>query len=323
MTPGPTHTSQCSPAELEPELRIGFYSALGLVSWVACVGAAAEHEALGDRAYAERRYSDALVEYQLYLVQEPGVQKVRAKAASAALRAGELTAAAEEYVALAIGGGDESTAEAADGLERVVRAAADARDQEALAAAVEGLRQIAPGRALGQFALQLANGVVEGPPSEETLLILFYAAAGAPDARMQDSLMYTYAAGLRRLGRCEEAIPVYESLMRRGLEPAVVDLARDGLGYCALRLGRQAHGKGLPLTAEEWFLLAITRAGATEYARAAYVGLGDVLYARAEYIGAAVAYENALLGGVPGDSISTIALAKLNMAQRAGTGIPF
>jgi hypothetical protein len=294
-----------------------------LIAWTACVGAAAEHEDLGDRAYAERRYSDALVEYRLYLVREPGALEVRAKAASAALRAGELVVAAEEYVALAIGGGDESTAEAADGLERVVRAAADARDREALAAAVEGLRQIAPGRALGQFALQLASGVAEGPPTEETLLVLFYAAAGAPDVRMQDSLMYAYAAGLRRLGRCEEAIPVYESLMRRGLEPAVVDRARASLGYCALTLGRRAHDQGLPLTAEEWFLLAITRAGSTEYGRAAYIGLGDVLFARAEYIGAAVAYENALLGGVPGDSISRIAVAKLNMAQRAGTGIPF
>ena len=316
-------TSPCLHEERKASLRppLAFISAV--LALACCVGTAAEHEALGDRAYAERGFADALVEYRLYLTRDPGSQVVRAKAAAAALNAGELIVAAEEYIALAIGGDDESTAEAADGLERVVQAAADVGDRAALAAAVEGLRQIAPGRALGRFARQLASGLGEGPPSDEKLLVLFYAAADAPDARTQDSLMYAYATGLRQLGRCESAIPVYESLMRRGLEPRVVDLSRGGLGYCALRLGQYAHGEGLPLTAEEWFTLAVTRAGNTEYGRAAYLGLGDVLFGRGELIGAAVAYESALMGGVPGDSISTIAVAKLEMVRRAGTGIPF
>ncbi len=298
---------------------------IGLTSLLVagCVDAAAEHEALGDRAYTERDFSKALVEYRLSLVSDPAGQEVRAKAAAAALNAGDLSVAADEYLALAIGGGDRSTAEAADGLDRVVRAAAARGDQAALAAAVEGLRQIAPGRALGQFARQLALGWVEGPPSEEKLLVLFYAAADAPDAGLQDSLMYSYAVGLRQLGRCEEAIPVFESLMRRGLEPEVVDRARYGLGYCALRLGREAQDDNLPLSAEGWFELAVKRAGNTAFGRSAYIGLGDVLYARADLIGAAVAYESALLGGVPGDSISVVAAAKLAMVERAGTGIPF
>ncbi|UCD24229.1 MAG: tetratricopeptide repeat protein, partial [Gemmatimonadota bacterium] len=320
---GRTRTSQCSRAEQMNSLRATLVAAIGAVGITSCVGAAAEHEALGDRAYAAREYAGALVEYRLYLSRDPGSQEVRAKAAAAALNAGELVVAAEEYIALAIGGDDESTAEAADGLERVVQAAADVGDQAALAAAVEGLRQIAPGRALGRFARQLASGLGEGPPSEEKLLVLFYAAADAPDARAQDSLMYAYATGLRRLGRCEEAIPVYESLMRRGLEPQVVERSRGGLGYCALRLGQNARDQGLPLTAEEWFTLAVTRAGNTEHGRAAWLGLGDVLYGRGDLIGAATAYESALEGGVPGDSISTVAVAKLDMVRRAGTGIPF
>lgn len=303
-------------------MRVSWSLVLVALGCSACVGAAAEHEALGDRAYAERRYSDALVEYRLYLAQVPDAQTVRAKAAMAALRAGELVAAADEYVALAVGGGDASNPEAADGLERVVRAAAETRDQAALAAAVNGLRQVAPGRALGEFALQLASGVLDETASEDALVVLFYAAAGAPDARMQDSLMYAYAGGLRRLGRCEEAVPAYESVIRRGLEPSVVEHSRNELGWCALRLGQRAIDAGLPLTAEKWFLLGIRRAGTTNYGRAAYLGLGDVLFARGENIGASVAYENALLGGVPGDSISTVATAKLEMVQRAGTGIP-
>jgi hypothetical protein len=67
----------------------------------------------------------------------------------------------------------------------------------------------------------------------------------------------------------------------------------------------------------------VTRAGNTEHGRAAYLGLGDVLFGRGEFIGAAVAYESALMGGVPGDSISTIAVARLEMVRRAGTGFPF
>jgi hypothetical protein len=88
-------------------------------------------------------------------------------------------------------------------------------------------------------------------------------------------------------------------------------------------LGREAQDDNLPLSAEGWFELAVKRAGNTAFGRSAYIGLGDVLYARADLIGAAVAYESALLGGVPGDSISVVAAAKLAMVERAGTGIPF
>jgi hypothetical protein len=63
-----------------------------------CVGAAAQHEGLADRAYAERRYAEALVEYRLALVARAPDPALRAKAGAAALRAGELVAAAEEYV---------------------------------------------------------------------------------------------------------------------------------------------------------------------------------------------------------------------------------
>jgi tetratricopeptide (TPR) repeat protein len=287
-----------------------------------CVDTATKHEALGDRAYVERRYGDALAEYRVALVQRTDDREIRGKAAAAALHAGDLVAAAEEYIAVGTAGSDRLVSEAADGLARVAQAAADADDQIALATAVDGLGRIAPGRALGHFAGQLAIQVGEGPASDEMLSVLFYAAAAAPDARLQDSLMYAYAATLRRLGQCEDAIPVFESLMRRQLEPVVMERARDALGYCALLLGQRAVDAGLPLTAEEWFLRAIQRAGSTVHGRRAYLGLGDVLFARADYVGAAVAYESALLGGAPGGPIYEQALAKLSMVERAGTGIP-
>jgi tetratricopeptide (TPR) repeat protein len=277
---------------------------------------------LGDQAYAERRFGDALTEYRLSLVQHPTDRDLRAKAAAAALHAGELEAAVEEYVALAAGGSERNTSDAAEGLTRVVRAAAESGDQTALAAAVGGLREVVPGRALGDFAGELAAGASEAAPSEDVLSVLLYAAAGAPDARLQDSLMYGYAATLRRLGRCEEAIPVFESVMRRQMERSVLEDARYALGYCCYSLGERARDENLPLSAEEWYLLAIRRAGSTEYGRRSYLGLGDILFARGEFVGAAAAFESALLGGQANDAISQMALAKLNMVERAGTGIP-
>ncbi len=288
----------------------------------ACVGSASEHVRLGDQAYVERRFGEALTEYRLRLVQHPDDRTVRAKAASAAIHAGDLEAAVEEYVALADGGSERNVAEAGDGLARVVRVAADSGDQTALAAAVGGLRHVIPGRALGDFAGQLALDVREAPPSDDVLSVLLFAAAGAPDARLQDSLMFEYATTLRRLGKCVEAVPVLESLMRRQMEPAVIGRSRDALGFCAYNLGERARDANLPLNAEEWYLLAIRRAGSTQYGRRSYLGLGDVLFARGEFVAAGVAYESALLGGQPDDAISQTALAKLNMVERAGTGIP-
>ena len=297
---------------------------LGLAIWsLSCGGAATEHETLGDRAYSALEFSDALVEYRLALVQHPDDPALLAKVAASASHAGSLADAAEAYLVLAEGGSGDRLTEAADGLERVARAAMEAGDREALAAALGGLRQAAPGRALGSFAQQLAREIGDGPPSQDVLSVLAYAAAAAPDARLLDSLMFTYAAVLRQLGRCEEAVPVYESLVRRQREPAVIDVARSGLGYCALLIAKQFHGDlQLPLSAEEWYRRAIRGGEGTKYGRAAYLGLGDVLFARGDYAGAAEAYESVLFGAEPGDSLADVAYERLNMLGQAGTAIP-
>ena len=52
-----------------------------------CSGTAAEHEFLGDRAFAEGRYGDALVEYRLDLVQRGSQPHLHTKAGVAALQA--------------------------------------------------------------------------------------------------------------------------------------------------------------------------------------------------------------------------------------------
>ncbi len=282
-----------------------------------CVGAAAQHEGLADRAYAERRYAEALVEYRLALVARAPDPALRAKAGAAALRAGELVAAAEEYVALGREGGEQRADEAAAGLERVANAAIERGNQLALAAALEGLQVVAPGRALGGFARQLAGTFGASPRTAEALTILTYAAAAAPDARTLDSLMYVYGVTLRRLGRCVEASAAFESLVRRQRNAAVTRRAREGLVLCALQLGQRALDRGEPSAAEEWFSLAATRGGDSPGARVAYVGLGDVRFALGDLLGAREAYEQARAGAFPGDSIYAIVAQRLNLIGNA------
>lgn len=293
-----------------------------MLALAACAGAAADHEKLGDRLYAERHFPDALVEYRLALRQGTTTAQLRAKAGAAALHAGDLPAAAEEYRKLAAVGGSSRATEAADGLERVARAAVANDDRAGLAAALVGLREVAAGRALGSFALQLAQAVGGEPRSPEGLSLLAYAAAGAPDARHQDSLMYVYGSALVRAAKCEDAIPVFEAVSRRQREPAVARPALQAMDKCALALGQRALNEGQADQAEEWFRRAASAGDERDpIARAAYIGIGDVLFARQAFAEAAEAYQRAMAGAEPGDSLAQIAAEKLNLVANAGTVI--
>lgn len=278
----------------------------------ACVGAAAQHESLGDRAYAEGRWDHALTEYRLALQARAPNAGLRAKAAAAALHAGRLDDAVEAYVALAREGGEDRAGEAADGLVQVANRAIDEGDREVLQHALDGLQTVAPGRALGSYARQLASVVGAMQPSREALNVLTYAAASAPDAGTQDSLVYAYGTMLRRMGRCEEAIEVFEALLRRRRLGAQVAQAESGLVQCALRLGRSAHDRNQPTIAERWFRLAATRGGTSAGGRLAYLGLGDVLFGLGDVTGAVQAYEQARAGLAPGDSVYAVVSERLN-----------
>ncbi len=286
----------------------------------ACIGTSVDHEVLGDRAYTNRYFAEALAEYRWALRQRAN-PTLRVKAGAAALRAGNLVAAVEEYRALAEAGGEPRATEAADGLERVARAAAENDDRAALSAALLGLREISAARALGRFAEELARTLGAEARSVEGLNVLPYAAAGAPDARHGDSLMYVYGAGLARLGRCDQAVVVLEGLLRRRREPAVLRVADRDFATCALQMGQRSLDSGLPQGAEEWFRKAATRTEQDELARAAYIGLGDVMFARGDFPGAAEAYQRAMTGAEAGDSLAQIAAERLNVVANAGAVI--
>jgi tetratricopeptide (TPR) repeat protein len=294
----------------------------GVVLAVACGSIAADHEELGDRAYVAASYGDALTEYRLALLQEgtPSA-RLRAKAAAAARQVGDLEGAAREYLALARA--DETRmSEAVDGLERVARAAAAQGQQAALRAAVTAVRELAPDRPLTVYAGLAVQGMLDGGRAADVVAVLPAAAATAPDARQQDSLMFVYASFLARLGRCEAAVPVFEAVARRQRAAAAADEAERGAAACALRLGQSALDSGRPERADEWFRRAASQAGDSPIGRAAYLGLGDVRFARGDVLGAAEAYQRVLIGAAPGDSLANAARDRLNRIANAGTVFP-
>lgn len=299
--------------------RLGRLAAVGLLTLgSACARWAADHETLGDRAYVGQEHAAALTEYRLAIRQNQGpAGRLRAKAAAAALRAGDLLGAAQEYGLLARADG-QRLEEAADGLELVARGAAEAGDRPALRAAVGLLRDLETGRSLGPYASILA---ADDEVAAGDLPLLPVAAANAPDARQQDSLMFAYGQALARAGRCERAVGVFEALSRRQRLPGG-DRATAGAALCALRVARAHLGAARYDPAEQWFRRAVTLGEGAPAGRAAYLGLGDVLRARGDLLGAVNAWERVIGGAAPGDSLAEGARARLNAIANAGTVPP-
>jgi Tfp pilus assembly protein PilF len=106
-------------------------------------------------------------------------------------------------------------------------------------------------------------------------------------------------------------------VIRRQRAAAVVEQAREGLGLCALVEGQVALEQGRPLDAESWFRRATAPGASTDVTRAAFLGLGDVRRAQGDLAGALESYQQALIGGTPGDTISQRAQEKLNALGKA------
>lgn len=287
-----------------------------LVLALACQPSAADHEELGDRAYAAGAYRDALAEYLLGLKAHPGNTDLSAKSAAAALHVGEYELAVDGYVAL--GENDRSRAgEAADGLERVVRAALAANDRGDASRGLAGLRAVAPARPLGRYARLAALDAADRGDTAGALALLPSAAAAASDARSADSLLYVYGMAAVRARACSTAVPVFEGVIRRQREPAVADGAREGLGLCALVEGQRLLAGGKPADAEDWFRRATAPGAPADVVRGAFLGLGDVKLAQGDLAGALESYQQALAGGTPGDTITHRAQEKINALGKA------
>jgi tetratricopeptide (TPR) repeat protein len=283
---------------------------------LACVRSAADHEELGDRAYAAGQYRNALAEYQFGLRAHPGSASLEAKLGAAALHTGDYALAADAYRALAQE--DRSRAdEAADGLERVVLGAVTANDRSALASALTGLREIAPRRPLGRHVTLAALDAVDRGDTAAALALLPAAAAAAADPGRADSLLFAYGMTLVRVKDCSTAVLVFEGVIRRQRAPAATESAREGLGLCALVEGQRALESGRPADAEGWFRRATAPGAAPDVVRAGFLGLGDVRLAQGDIAGALESYQQALVGGTPGDTLAQRAQEKINALGKA------
>jgi len=288
---------------------------LSVVVGLACQPSAADHEELGDRAYAAGAYRDALAEYELGLKVDPSSGNLNAKAGAAALHVGEFSTAVDAYIALAQ---DRSRAgEAADGLERVARAALAASDRSDAARGLAGLRTVAPGRPLGRYARLAALDAADHGDTAGAMALLPAAAAAAGDARIADSLLFVYGMSAVRARDCATAVPVFEGVIRRQREPAVADGAREGMGLCSLVEGQRLLDGGKPAEAEDWFRRATAPGAPADVVRGAFIGLGDVKLAQGDVAAALDSYQQALTGGTPGDTITQRAQAKINALGKA------
>ncbi|HYK83551.1 MAG TPA: tetratricopeptide repeat protein, partial [Gemmatimonadales bacterium] len=142
------------------------------------------------------------------------------------------------------------------------------------------------------------------------------------DARTADSLLYVYGMAAVRARACSTAVPVFEGVLRRQREPAVADGAREGLGLCALAEGQRLLDSGKPAAAEEWFRRATAPGAPSDVVRGAFLGLGDVKLAQGDVAGALESYQQARVGGAPGDTITQRAQEKINALGKADAPAP-
>jgi tetratricopeptide (TPR) repeat protein len=272
-----------------------------------CGPGADAHEHQGDRAYSELRFADAVAAYRL-AVRSGGRADLWAKLGSAGLRLPDYAVAAEAYRELAASDALR-VGEATQGLDLAAQGAERAGDFVALRVVLLSLLSLAPQWANGTYALTVVRHVPTTP--EERLALLPLAAAAAPDRRTADSLLGGYADVLRATESCRKGIRVYRSVLRRTESSRLAEDLLRGRAACALELGRE-HVDEEPWTAEGWFLEAVDAAPETDIGRMALVGLGEARSGQGDLIGAALAYQAAVASTTDPDSITILAMEKLN-----------
>jgi tetratricopeptide (TPR) repeat protein len=296
---------------------------LGLVTLVAVsvsgcrrVG---DHERLGDQAYGEGRYPEALAEYRTAVAKDPE-PRIWAKAGAAALRTGNLDVASDAYLRLAAE--DPTRAEeAAEGLDAVARAADKSGDGKRLETAVIGLSMIAPNRSIGRYALSVVRR--PGADPNDLVTILPGAIATAPDVETVDSLLAVYAAALRETAGCGPALPVFQATLRRTRVAALRSRAEDGVAACSVWAGLQAEAQEKPDDAAAWFATAIRVDSSTPAGRRALVGYGDAQLRLGDTAAGALAYEAVASDPVQSDSTSQMARDRLEeLRARAADNSP-
>jgi len=277
---------------------------------VGCQLAAADHERLGDQAYLENDFDQAVSEYQA-AAKNNGRSRVWAKLGAAAIKGQEYSVAVDAFQALAEADPTRAT-EAAVGLERVAEAVGRGGpgEQMVVSRAVLAVRRIAPNRPLGRLA-QVPVGAADLDPN--TLLgLLPVAIASAGSRSVVDSLLARYAGALKTLTACDASARGYQALLRRAERSSLRRAARDGVAFCGLVLGLDALTAKDGASAEHWFDAVIAVEPTTERGWRAQIGRGDARLLAGDALGASVAYQTVLGAGAVSDSLRALASERLN-----------
>lgn len=288
-------------------MKLGRVTQAALLVLVAGCGGSGDHERLGDRAYGESRYTQALAEYRQSLEKNPDA-RVWAKAGAAALRTGNLEVASDAFLRLAAE--DPTRAEeAAEGLEAVARAAERTGDGKRLQAAVVGMGAIAPDRSIGRYALELIRR--PGAEATDLVAVLPGAIAVAPDPETVDSLLVVYGSALKETTGCGEALPAFQAGLRRTKLAALRNRAEEGVAACSLWMGLRAEAMGVPGDALLWFAATIRIDSGTTVGRRALVGYGDARLRLGDTLAGALAYQTVASDAVQTDSVHQMAVDRL------------
>jgi tetratricopeptide (TPR) repeat protein len=287
--------------------RRALFAGLAAVALLCGCRQGGDQERLGDQAYGEGRYDEALREYRRAVANDPDA-RLWAKTGAAAVRTGNLEVAADAYLRLAA---EDPTRveEAAEGLETVARAADRTGDGKRLESAVVGLGMIAPGRPIARYALAVVRR--PGAEANDLVPVLPAAIAAAPDAETVDSLLAVYAGALRETSGCDQALPLFQATVRRTRVPLLRARGEDGIAGCSLVLGLRAEAEGKPDDAALWFAAAIRVDSSTAVGRRALVGYGDAQTRLGDTVAGAAAYEAVAKDPVQSDSTTIMARDRL------------
>jgi tetratricopeptide (TPR) repeat protein len=273
---------------------------------LAACGGAADHDLLGDRAYGDARYDDAVAEYLEAVRARPDAVRY-AKLGAAALHAGQLRQSVEAYVRMA---GDDPTrrTEAAEGLEGVARLAERDGNLDVLQEVVSGLRAVDPDRSTGRYALALAHR----PDADTADLIALLPAALAAAAGPQtvDSLLLLYGRALQASAGCGQALLQYRAVLRRSQDSVTRTPARQGAADCAYALGERADSAGRLQDAALWFAESARVDSTTPTGRRALFRYGAARLAQGDTLAAALAFQTVVSGG-RSDSMGVAAATRL------------
>lgn len=260
-------------------------------------------EQLADLAAADGRWGAAF-EALAGAGSEP---RILGKRAEAALQAGRLSTAADDWARLAR---FDSTrqGEAAVGLARVAAAAERQGDAPALSRAVVALRTVAPRWPVGRLALSLR--VASGAPDADAPLLVPAILAAAPARDVADDALYALARSVEEREGCEAAVPLLGVVVRRAVEPLTAHAVR-ALAGCRLALGLRALADGDTARATVALEASVDLDPAGVAGRRALLTLGDVHLGRGDLFGAQLAWQAVATAPAEPDSITALALDRL------------